>query len=193
MPTVQPAEARCTPSRLEPNAPATGALALSASVLPAVGSVVALNAPAGHGRRRRHDELSIVTVFDGEIGDPVIWADELCRPRGAHHAPGAAIFAGVADDIHAHLGNGPVVVHNAVEVMGLLGRVLPHWRPTLVLDMRLLFPQFASASARRRAFIGPQLERSLAPSLRRGGSADRALAIAHQFVRMTSAWQNRQP
>lgn len=193
MPVVLPPEARYTPSRLEPNSTTIGALALSASVLPAAGSVVAMNAQAGHGRHRHHDELSIVTVFDGKIGDPVTWAEEWRTSRGASHAPRAAILARVADDIHAHLGNGPVVVHNAVEVLGLLGRVLPHWRPTLVLDMRLLYPESEAASARQPTYIGPQLERSLAPSLRRDGSADQALAIAHQFVRMTSAWQNRQP
>lgn len=184
---AQHAKARCTPSCPEPTAPRIGESDLPAGTLPAVGSVVALAVLAGHSRGRRSAELSVVTVFDGEIGDPVTWADESGTQCGTHCPRGAAIFAGVADDIHAHLGSGPVVVHNAPQSLALLGRFLPHWRPAVVFDMRLLSRQFADTTARRPAFVGPQFEHSLAPSLRRSGSADRALATAHQFVRMTSA------
>jgi hypothetical protein len=81
-------------------------------------------------------ELAIVSLLDGEIGDPVTWLDQprtsvvsgLDRP----HRPRE--FSSVAEDIRAHLPDGAIVVHGADSTLKLICRILPSWRPMMVLD-----------------------------------------------------------
>ncbi len=178
---------RSTPVDRERSAWRAGALALRASRFPAFGSVVAVASRTGRSHPRRGAELSIVTLFDGEIGDPVTWIADGFAPSRLHRSPGAA-FAKVAEDIYAHLGSGPIVVHDAPEVLRLLGRILPHWQPTMVFDMRALSRQFAVTSTHRSALVG-RSKRSLAALSRRSGSADQAMAAAHQFMRIANGWR----
>lgn len=85
-------------------------------------------------------ELSIVSILDGEIGDPVTWTDE---PDGGSQAGRTSAletepFKAVVDDIGAHLPTGTVLVHRPDSELALLRRILPGWRPTLVVDTFLL-------------------------------------------------------
>jgi hypothetical protein len=126
-------------------------------------------------------ELSVVTIFGGEIGDPVTWADESC-------APGDAAFGAVADDIRAHLGSGPVIMYNAHRVLGQLSRIFPHWHPDAVFDMQLLSRQFAATVDHGPAPLNPRPAHRPAPS-QRTATASRALATAHHFLRVANARQ----
>jgi hypothetical protein len=151
-------------------------LAPSASGIRAHGPIVALAAATGFDRAGRGAELSIVTILDGAVGDPVTWADESYRLHRSRRGPGPEAFSDVVDDITAHLGAGPVVVYGARQNFALLDGLLPRWRPSTVIDLR--------PSPLRPALLGSGHDLP-APS-RRGTSASRALATALRLVRITS-------
>lgn len=148
----------------------------------ALGSVVALAMTTGRRRTGHGAELSIVTVCDGRIGDPVTWHDEpsptLRRPRTA--------FAAVADDICAHLGNGPVVVHDFHKVAGRLDQLLPTWPPILVLNLRFPSGPFPTSAARGVVRLGSRRKFHVGRLSLRSSSASRALATAQLFMQITN-------
>lgn len=90
---------------------------------------------SSRANRLRAAELSIVSILNGEIGDPVTWIDkpDSGRPDRAP-ARAARPFQAVAEDIGAHLPIGAVFVHRPDSALALLARIQPKWRPALVVD-----------------------------------------------------------
>ncbi len=139
--------------------------------------------------QQRGAELSIVSILDGEIGDPVTWIDEpesgVADHASAREAP---LFEAVAEDIGAHLPTGAVLLHRPDSALALLERVLPTWRPALVVDM-LSLAEHAQRSAGRRHGIGhvmagPSAEVGL------GATAERAVATARLLLRLLDTAKN---
>ncbi|HTJ67909.1 MAG TPA: hypothetical protein VL551_10300 [Actinospica sp.] len=77
-------------------------------------------------------ELSLVSILDGQIGDPVTWAGRIALDSQA------APFAAVADDIRAHLGDGVLAIHGRRGALPLIRAILPGWRPATLVDTRSL-------------------------------------------------------
>lgn len=134
--------------------------------------------------QQRGAELSIVSILDGEIGDPVTWVDESDGGSGLGRAPAheAELFEAVAADIGAHLPTGAVLVHRPDSALALLRRVLPGWRPALVVDT-LSLAEYAQISAGRhhdagRDAAGLNVEVGLA------STAGRAVATARLLLRL---------
>lgn len=133
--------------------------------------------------RLRGAELSIVSILDGEIGDPITWMDE---PKGSmvDHAAAseAPLFEAVAEDIGAHLPTGVVLVHRPDSALALLRRALPWWRPALAVDT-LSLAECTQTSADRHHVIGNILA---VPSAEAGlrATAERAVATAHLVLRL---------
>lgn len=154
---------------------------------PIPGSITAL-ASSTPGELRRA-ELSIVSILDGEIGDPVTWIDE--PEGGMADLPSvreARAFEAVAEDIGAHLPVGAVLVHRPDSALTLLQQVLPAWRPTLVVDM-LGLAEYPQMSANRRhgtrdVTAAPEVE------VGHGATAERAVAIARLLVRFLGPPEN---
>jgi len=132
--------------------------------------------------RARGAELSIVSILDGEIGDPVTWVDEPDGVGGAGGASarGAAPFRAVADDIGAHLPTGTVLVHRPDSTLALLRRIFPGWRPAVVLNTLPLTEHATMAADRRQDTFSlaarPNAETGL------GATAERAVATARLLL-----------
>ncbi len=144
---------------------------------------------SSHPARVRSAELSIVSIFDGEIGDPVTWIDE---PDGGSWldrvpAPKVEPFQAVVDDIGAHLPTGTVVVHGTDPVVALLRRILPGWRPALVVDT-LTLAEYAQASTQHYGDTS-QFAADPYAAVGLGATAGRAVATARLSLRLIG--QNR--
>lgn len=129
-------------------------------------------------------ELAVVSLLDGVIGDPVTWVDQ---PRsGDRGERGSAYrardFRSVAEDIRAHLPDGAVVVHGVGSNLALVRRILPLWRPAMVLDTLSLARRAGLASN-----CGLGLLDDPAPDAGACGAADRASATARLLLRLTDA------
>jgi len=130
---------------------------------------------------RRGAELSIVSVLNGEIGDPVTWIDEPDDGRAdCASTHGAGLFKAVAEDIGAHLPMGFVVIRRPDPALALLRQVLPPWRPALVVDaLDLVAPTPRTAGhvqGVRYGMTDPTAEVAL------GTTADRAVAVARLLL-----------
>ena len=137
------------------------------------GNIVALAArggPDGAGA-----EVSLICVHDGRIGDPVTWA-------GQAGAESRAAFAAVADDIRAHLGDGVVAVHGTGAALALITAILPGWRPTAVLDTRVLLWQARREGA--HIDLGPaRIERDHSTAARARATAALLVLVCETAVR----------
>lgn len=151
---------------------------------PIPGSIAALASSRPSGLHRA--ELSIVSILDGEIGDPVTWIDE---PEGgpadrtsAHETP---LFEAVAEDIGAHLPTGVILVHRPDFVFALLRRILHRWRPALMVDAQSLaeYAQTSADSCHGTGHVAanPSAEVGL------GTTAERAVATARLLLRLVGA------
>jgi hypothetical protein len=129
-------------------------------------------------------ELSIVSILDGEIGDPVTWIDEPDEGSWLDCASAlkAEPFQAVVDDIGAHLPTGTVLVHGADPVFALLRRILSSWRPTLVVDT-LRLAEHAQVSTQR---YGDTSQFAAGPNtaVSHGSTAGRAVATAQVSLRL---------
>ncbi|GAA2046341.1 hypothetical protein GCM10009839_58300 [Catenulispora yoronensis] len=129
-------------------------------------------------------ELSVVSLLDGVIGDPVTWIDQPGPSAGDGRGPTrrAREFRSVAEDIRAHLPDGAVVVHGAGSNLALIRRILPLWQPAMVLD---------TLSLAKRAGLtpswGPCTLDNPDPNSGSCGAAGRALATARLLLRLTDA------
>lgn len=146
---------------------------------PITGSIAALASSRPGGLHTA--ELSIVSILDGEIGDPVTWIDEpeggLADRTSAHETP---LFEAVAEDIGAHLPTGVILIHRPDSALVLLQRVLPVSRPALVVDI-LGLAEYAQMSANSRhgtRHVADALEAEVG----HGATAVRAVAIARLLV-----------
>ncbi|NUQ99455.1 MAG: hypothetical protein HOY79_23835 [Streptomyces sp.] len=123
-------------------------------------------------------ELSVVSLLDGVVGDPVTWLDQPGPAdqdgRGSAHR--ARNFRSVAEDIRAHLPDGAVVVHGANSSLMLIRRMLPLWRPEMVLDTLSLARRAGLPNCDDPAIVGGTC-----------GAAARALATAHLLLRLADA------
>jgi hypothetical protein len=151
---------------------------------PITGSIAALASSRPGGPRSA--ELSIVSILDGEIGNPITWIDE---PEGApaDHASRREmpLFEAVAEDIGAHLPTGVILVHRPDFVFTLLRRVLPRWRPTLMVDVQSL-AQYAQPSADSRHGAG-RVTANPSAEVGLGTTAERAVATARLLLRFAVA------
>jgi hypothetical protein len=134
-------------------------------------------------------ELSIVSILDGEIGDPVTWIDEPDGVSWLDRAPAlkAEPFQAVVDDIGAHLPTGTVFVHGTGPVFALLRPILPGWRPALVVDT-LSLAEYAKVSTQRYGGTS-QLAADPNAADGLGATAGRAVATAQLSLRLIG--QNR--
>jgi hypothetical protein len=130
-------------------------------------------------------ELSVVSLLDGVVGDPVTWIDQ--PGSGDRDERGSAYrardFRSVAEDIRAHLPDGAVVVHGVGgSDLTLIRRILPLWRPAMVLD---------TLSLARRAGLTPNCGLGALddpePNASICGAAGRALATARLLLCLTDA------
>ena len=127
-------------------------------------------------------ELSVVSLLDGVVGDPVTWIHQPGSPfRDGHgSAHRAREFRSVAEDIRAHLPDGAVIVHGAGSNLALIRRILPLWRPAMVLD---------TLSLARQAGLAPSCGLGTLddpdPNSGSCGAAGRALATARLMLRLT--------
>ena len=98
-------------------------------------------------------ELGLVPIIGGEIGTPTSWLVRPSQPitpmvRKIHgirneDVADAQPFAGIRDDVLAHLADAVIVAHNAHVDVGVLQRELADWKcpevfDTLKLARRLL-------------------------------------------------------
>lgn len=152
--------------------------------LPIPWHVVTLAALEADGPRPA--ELSIVpvvSVFDGEIGDPITWTDEVAVNAQSRPGRGSGqVFQAVAEDIRDHLAHGTVAIHGAPEILELIGRILPGWRPASVID---ILDQNLRAHREMEAGMPPTAIRAEDTRPRTAlASADLALATARLLVHL---------
>lgn len=143
--------------------------------------------------RLRGAELSIVSIFDGEIGDPVTWIDEPGGVGGAGHVSTleADVFRAVADDIGAHLPTGAVLVDRSASTLALLRQIFPWWRPAIVVDSLSITEHAQALVDRHQDTISP----AAAPNTEAGlaTTADRAVATARLLLRLIDTLKSGHP
>lgn len=181
---------RNAPSCRERSAPGGGALGPTNGGFSLLGPIVAL-AVLNRGRDRGA-ELSIVSVYDGEIGDPVTWVDQPAPAptRGCRAKEGVRAFSAVANDIRAHLSDDAVAIHGAPTVLELVRQILPGWRPKTVIDT-LSLAQQVPLPANDLDIVRPRTERGTDPSSGVSSPSSRALATARLLVHIASTLPNR--
>lgn len=134
--------------------------------------------------RLRGAELSIVSIFDGEMGDPVTWIARLEGDSPLDRAPAltAEPFQAVVDDIGAHVPTGTILVHGTDPVLTLLRRILPGWRPALEVDT-LRLAEYAKVSTQH---YGDTSQFAADPNAEVGlsAAAGRAVATARLSLRL---------
>jgi exodeoxyribonuclease X len=144
-------------------------------------------------------ELAVVSIVTGEIGQPRAW---LCKPdkpitamaRRIHGitndmVASSPVFAAIAPEVRAQLGDAVVVAHNASVDLGVLKRKLPGFEPSAVLDTlklsRRLLPD--QASYRLGALVSYlHLADGLPPQLKPHRATYDVLVTARLFVRLVT-------
>jgi hypothetical protein len=131
-------------------------------------------------------ELAIVSLLDGEIGDPVTWLGQSSTSDvnefGRLYRPGE--FSSVAEDIRAHLPDGAIVVHGADSALKLICRILPSWRPTMVLDTWSLARQAGLPTTFDLGFPLLPTADGADTSARTASASGRAVATARMLLRV---------
>jgi len=137
---------------------------------------------ASSGDAAAATELSVVSLLDGVVGDPVTWIGQpgtsVRNGDGSAHRPQE--FRSVAEDIRAHLPDGAGVVHGAGSNLPLIWRILPLWRPAMVVDTLSLARQAGLAWG-----IGLCTPEVPDPNSGSCDAAGRALATARLLLRLT--------
>lgn len=147
--------------------------------LPISGPITAL--AVSRPAQTRGPELSVVSILNGDIGDPVTWIDApdsgQADRASAHRAKP---FEAVAADIDAHLPTGAVVIHRPDPALALLRQVLPGWRPALVVDLLdpAEYARRAAALCRGTGYVTDD------PSIGAGTTAERAVTTARLLLRL---------
>jgi hypothetical protein len=133
---------------------------------------------AVHRQGAGDTELSLVSILNGRIGDPVTWAGQITLA--------GAPFAAVADDIRAHLGNDVLAIHGCRGTLPLIGAILPGWRPATLLDTRSLARMAVRHRGTRSELASVRIELGRGAAARARATA-RLLILACEATAMCSA------
>ncbi|HEV2347934.1 MAG TPA: exonuclease domain-containing protein [Actinocrinis sp.] len=144
-------------------------------------------------------ELAVLPIVDGVISDPTTWMVrpptpitwQATRVHGITNQDVADLhpFATVEDDVLAHLGVGALVAHNAYADLAALGREVPSWQPSAVIDTLKLAREVLPGLKRyalRDLADAFGLDAGIPPGWRRHCAAYDALVTARLLFRLAA-------